>query len=478
MLNQIRKTIATHSMLERGDRLVVAVSGGPDSVALLHILSLLSNEFGLHLVAAHLNHGLRPGEADEEEEFVRRLSDGMGIVCVCKRVDARELRIGRKGSLEEICREERYRFLDETAGRCGAVKIAVGHHRDDQAETVLIHLLRGAGPEGLRGILPVRDGRIIRPLLEVGRADILQYIEQEGLACRFDSSNRSPVFLRNRLRNELIPRLAAEYNPRLAEGLGQTAAILRREDDYLNGVVRQTLRSWGIEPGSEGVVVPVAEFVALHEALQGRIIKSLLEEAAPLRNGIGFRHVEAVLLLARRQDVQRASLDLPFRIRVERAGGLIRIGRERERKARNRVRANPPRFEYPVEAPAEVHLREIGRTVHLTRIEKPGIREMKGCPEIGFMDYDRVIPPLVLRSMRPGDRFAPLGTGGTKKLKEYFIDRKVAAACRGSIPLLADAGSIIWIAGERISERVRVTDETKNVLRAELIISGKPSEII
>ncbi len=179
----------------------------------------------------------------------RRLSAGMGIDCICKKVDIHALQEGKGRSLEEIGREERYRFLDETAEQCGAVKIAVGHHRDDQAETVLHHLLRGSGAAGLRGMLPVRDGRIIRPLLDVGRAAILEFLRREGLAYMTDSSNESPLFLRNRIRNELIPELVAHYNPRLIGGLCQTAGIIRREDDYLRGVVRQIIGRWGIVPG-------------------------------------------------------------------------------------------------------------------------------------------------------------------------------------------------------------------------------------
>jgi tRNA(Ile)-lysidine synthase len=478
MLNHIRKTIETHSMLERGDHLVVAVSGGPDSVALLRALALLTDEYRLHLTTAHLNHGLREGEADEEEAFVRRLSEGMGIACICKKRDIRALKERKRRSLEEIGREERYRFLQETAEICGAVKIAVGHHRDDQAETVLLHLLRGSGPEGLRGILPVRDGRIIRPLLDVGRSDILAFLRREGLTYRSDSSNESPLFLRNRIRNELIPGLAANYNPRLIEGLCQTAGIIRREDDYLRGVVQQVIRGFGIVPGSEEIALPVADFMVLHEAIQGRIIKCLLEGAAPLRNGIGYRHIEAVLVLARRSAGRSVSLDLPFRIRVERKGGILRIRKEGERRARKQERKSPTRFEYRVEIPATIHLREIGRTIRLEWIEKPCIREMKERPETAFMDYECMTLPLIFRNMRPGDRVALLGTGGTKSLKDYFIDRKIAAPCRSEIPLLVDAGSIIWIAGERISERVRVTEKTRKVLMAEIVVSGKPSEMV
>ncbi|MCE5263190.1 MAG: tRNA lysidine(34) synthetase TilS [Deltaproteobacteria bacterium] len=465
-------------MLEPGDRLVVAVSGGPDSVALHRLLSLLSDEYRLHLTAAHLNHGLRKGEADEEEAFVRGLCDGMGIACICKRVDMRALRARKRGSLEEVCREERYRFLAETAEKCGAGKIAVGHHRDDQAETVLLHLLRGSGPEGLRGILPVREGRIIRPLLEVGRSDILAFLAAEGLPYRIDSSNASPLFLRNRIRNELIPRLAAVYNPRLVEGLCHTAGIIRQEDDYLRGVVRRTLRNMGIPENGEEVALPVADFCALHEAIQGRIIKALLEAATPEGNAIGYRHIGAVLALAHEPGHRPATLDLPFRIRIEREGGMLRIRREKERKARKRKNEAPPRFEYPVDIPATIHLREIGRSVKVAWTEKPRLREMKQRPAVAFMDFESMTPPLVLRNMRPGDRVALLGSGGTRKLKDYFIDRKIAADRRGSIPLLADAGSIVWIAGERICERVRVTGKTRKVLRAELVDSVEPSEII
>ena len=472
MLNQVRKTIDIHSMLKRGDHLVVAVSGGPDSVALLRILALLTNEFQLRLTTAHLNHGLREVEADGEEAFVRRLSAGMGIACICKTMDIRALQRGNRRSLEELGREERYRFLHETAEQCGAVKIAVGHHRDDQAETVLLHLLRGSGPEGLRGILPVRDGRIIRPLLDVGRSDILAFLRREGITYMTDSSNESPLFLRNRIRNELIPELVAHYNPQLIGGLCQTAGIIRREDDYLRGVVRQIIGRWGIAPGCEEVALPLPDFLALHEAIQGRIIKCLLEGAAPWRNGIGYRHIEAVLVLARRAVGRCVSLDLPFRIRVERERGILRIRKEEERRARKKDRREkkPPRFEYRVEIPATIHLSEIDRTIRLEWIEKPRFREMKDRPETAFMDYECMTLPLILRNMRPGDRVEPLGTGGTKKVKDYFIDRKIAAPRRGEIPLLVDAGSIIWIAGERISERVRVTEKTRKVLKAEMIV--------
>jgi len=334
MLKRIRKTIADCSLLERGDHLLVAVSGGPDSVALLRAMVALSPEYELRLTAAHLNHGLRGAEAHAEEVFVRSLCAGMGIPCLCKAVDIRALRKGRGMSLEEIGREQRYRFLDETAKTCGASKIATGHHRDDQAETVLINLLRGSGLEGLKGIPPVRDGRIIRPLLHVGRKEILEFLNHQGLTYMTDSSNSSPLFLRNRIRHELIPELALRYNPAVVEALSHTADIIRREDDYLQAVVRQILGQWEIVPGAPEIRISLTALLGLHEALQGRLIKYMLGAAALPGHGIGYRHIEAVLGFARRKSRRRASLDLPGLIHVEREGDLLRIGRVFSRPVR------------------------------------------------------------------------------------------------------------------------------------------------
>jgi tRNA(Ile)-lysidine synthase len=335
MLRKVRKTITDNSLLERGDHLLLAVSGGPDSVALLWALVLLSLEYELQLTTAHLNHGLRGEEAQAEERFVHSLCAGMGIKCISRTVDIRILQKGRGKSLEEVGREERYRFLDETAEACGAKKIATGHQRDDQAETVLINLLRGSGLEGLKGIVPLREGRIIRPLLHVGRAEIMEFLNREGLTYFIDSSNSSPLFLRNRIRHQLIPELIARYNPGIVRGLSQTAEIVRREDDYMRSTVCQILRRWGVVPGEAEILLPLADFIDLHEALQGRVIKCLLGAATLPGNGVGYRHVEAVLALARSSRRSKASLDLPGLIRVEMQGKVLMIGRVSSRPVRS-----------------------------------------------------------------------------------------------------------------------------------------------
>ena len=460
-------------MLTRGDHLIVAVSGGPDSVALLRALILLSSEYQLHLTTAHLNHGLRGTEAEEEENFVRRISRALGITCICKTVDIRMLQIGKGRSLEEIGREERYRFLNETAEACGARKIATGHHRDDQAETVLINLIRGSGIAGLKGIAPVRDDRIIRPLLDVSRGEILEFLNREGFAYRVDSSNTDPIYLRNRIRNDLIPDLEASYNPRIVTGLCHMAEIVRREDDYLQNVVRQILHGWGIIPGADEIHLPTRAFLEFHEAIQGRIIKCLIEAATPSGKGIGFRHIEAVLALLRPPYHDRkTSLDLPCLICVEKEEGALRISRRGHRQTRRdkrRDRILPTGYSYSVEVPGAVYIPEIDRHIRIEFVDNPGLLTMRSTPRVAFLDYARISPPLVLRNVKPGDRIEPLGLGETKRIKSYFIDRKIPRECRRRIPLLVDSRSILWIAGEMISDRVKVTEQTKEVLRAEMV---------
>ncbi|MHB8908739.1 MAG: tRNA lysidine(34) synthetase TilS [Syntrophales bacterium] len=472
MLKIVRKTIEYFRMLEGGDHLLVAVSGGPDSVALLQALFRLSADYRLRLTAAHLNHGLRGDEAKREQEFVSRLCAGMGITCISKTVNMHVLWRGSGKSLEEIGREERYRFLFAAAEACGARKIATGHHRDDQAETVLINLIRGSGPEGLKGIRPVRDGRIIRPLLNVRREEILEFLNREGLAYVVDSSNLNPMFLRNRMRSELIPELARRFNPRIVEGLSHMAEIVRREDDYLQAAVREILRQWGIVPAAVETHVPIAPFRELHEALQGRIIKCLLEALSPSGSGIGYRHIEAVLTIARTQSRRHTSLHLPCLICAEREGGVLRISRVSSRQARPNTRSEgtrPSGYSYAVEVPGMVQLTAIGRSVRFEVLDRPGLEEMKNQPTVAFMDLERIEPPLILRNHLPGDRIEPLGMAGMKKVKSYFIDSKIHSLLRNKIPLLVDDRSVVWIAGERISDRVKVTGRTKKVLKAEMV---------
>lgn len=472
MIRTVRKTIESASLLAKGERLVVAVSGGADSVALLRALVLLSREYGWSLTAAHLNHGIRGGEADRDEAFVHRFCDAQGVRCLSRKLNIRAIAAARRGaSLEETAREVRYQWLAEVARDQGAGKIATGHHRDDQAETVLMNLIRGSGIDGLKGILPLRSGLIVRPLLAVDREAILAFLQREGLIFREDATNRDTAFLRNRIRGELIPVLAGGYNPRIVESLCRTAEIVRREDDYLQQEVSRILLRWGIASDRQEITLPLPAFDALHIALRARIVKRLLQEAASPGGRIANRHIEAVLAACAPPE-RRLTLDLPGGIVVTRSVRTLRIHRKQQpvRRAGSwNHRAEALGFTYPVEVPGVVPIAEIGIRIRFTSETPPDPEELRRSDRTVYLDLDRVVPPLIIRSVRPGDRIEPLGMHGVKKVNELFIDAKIPPETRARIPLLADAQAVLWIAGLRISEHVKVTDRTKKVLKAEMV---------
>jgi tRNA(Ile)-lysidine synthase len=287
-----------------------------------------------------------------------------------------------------------------------------------------------------------------------------------------DGSNLDPIYLRNRIRNELIPELKSRYNPRIVPGLCRMAEIVRREDDYLQNVVRQILCDWRIFPGAEEVHIPISAFVGLHEAIQGRAIKYLLEAAVPSGKGVGFRHIEAILSLLRSSCHKRISLDLPCLLSVKREGDTLQIIRRsllHTPRDKRKDAVLSPAYSYPIEVPGDVYIPEIGRHIHIEFVKNPGVLAMKMTPRVAFLDHARISPPLILRNVKPGDRIEPLGMVETKKMKSFFIDRKIPRECRVRIPLLVDSRSVIWIAGELISDRVKVTEQTKKVLKAEMV---------
>ena len=474
MLTKVKKTIEEHRMLDRGDRLITAVSGGPDSVALLRVLAMIADQYDIAIVAAHLNHGLRGEESDREEDFVRMLGQGMGIELISGKVDMAGLR-ERGKSLEELCREKRYAFLKQAAADYQATKIALGHHLQDQAETVLINFLRGSGSEGLRGMLPVREGMIIRPLLQITRKEILDFLKKEGLSFMTDSSNFQDFFLRNRIRHHLMPLLKEAFNPQVEENLARTAEIMRLDEDYMKGKVEELLKQGDVfqRDGERKILIP--EFLKLHEALRRRIIKTLLAEMSESGQGVGYRHVKAAADLAQGRQ-GGGSLDLPGNVVLRREYDLLIFSRrpggvETSPARALSVSAAPGKlhFRYPVEIPGRVEVKEAGMTLDFRMVDKPSLSHLSGKGRIVCMDYEKVRLPLAVRNAKPGDRIQPLGMAGTKKLKSFLIDEKVPRRCRQILPLLVDREAVLWIAGMRMSQRIRVTDETRQVLKVEIV---------
>lgn len=466
MEEKVRAAIERHRLFTPGERVVVAVSGGADSVALLHLLWRWRTELGLDLHVAHLNHRLRP-EAEEEAAFVRRLAQAWGLPLT---VGQREVAcLARSGeSLEDVARRVRRRFLAEVADAVGAAKIALGHHANDQAETVLLHLLRGSGATGLAGMAWQR-GKFVRPLLGVTRTEIEAYCRRYGLSYVRDPSNAVPAFLRNRVRHELLPLLLERYNPNLVRTLGQTAAILAEEEAYLESALDRVWPELKVTEQDGRVLLRVAALLAQPLALQRRAVRRAFFTLVGRENPfLTFDHVEEVLTLATTRGGRR--LHLPRGVVVgQEAGNLV--------FAVGKVGAGRPRVCWPVcrrlPVPGEVLFGDWLIKAALQPAEKnlplPAGHLEAAC------DFGRLPQPLFLRYWQPGDFFWPLGLGGRKKLQDFFVDAKVPREERAHIPLVVCPEGIVWIVGYRLDERWRVRPDTTAVLRLYARRQGSPS---
>ena len=456
ILKKVKATISRYEMIQPGDLVVVAVSGGPDSVCLLHILHTLRKELEINLLVAHYDHGLRPGEDASETRFVTSLAESMGVPFETEK--ARSLIRRRTPSLEEAARNARYRFLEKVRRGHDAQKIALAHQLNDQAETVLMRMLRGSGPSGLGGIPPCRDQMIVRPLIEVGRKEIEAYIKAKKLSYVVDSSNLQASFLRNRIRLELFP-LLEQYQPRLAERLAETAEILRMEDEYLEQIVTAWVDGESDTSPDGEVSISLQAFLDLPLPLKRRAVRQLIERVKKNLRRIGSEHVHSVLTMAEGEKPQ-ATLDLPGKLCVQRTYERLVF--------KSSSPAKHVAFNYAIRKPGVFPLKEIGRTLSLEEIRVTGPQRPKTTPWTAHVDAEKVRFPLRVRNFRPGDRFVPLGMKGHKKIKDFFVDRKVPTAERHATPIVFSEDTPVWICGYRMDDRFKVAPETKKVLKITL----------
>jgi len=456
IIKKITRTIARHKMINRGDHVVVAVSGGPDSVCLLDILNELKTDLGIQLIVAHFNHGLRPDEDENETGFVETLALFFGLPFETKR--ASNIMEG-SFSTEEEARHARYQFLEEVKERFSARKIAVGHNLDDQAETVLMRLLRGSGTSGLAGIPPCRDNKIIRPLLEVTRPEIMSWLEWKKLKYISDSSNHEMRYLRNRIRAELVP-LLKKYQPRIVEILGQTARIMRNDEALLEANARDWVQKKSRTGKTGGIEISLPQFIKIHDALKNRVIRYVLKTLGGNLRRVSLRHIEAVIRVAKNKKPQ-TKIFLPNRIILKRVYETLVFSRIEHETTQD--------FCYFLDRPGVFYLEDLGFTISLTEMEKQEITDMGASLWTSFLDASQLSYPLMIRNFRQGDRFVPLGMSGRKKLKDFFIDLKIPSEKRKEIPILAHQNMPVWICGLRLDDGVKIKATTKKVLKVELI---------
>lgn len=484
LLPQVREYIQRHDLLAYGERVVVGVSGGPDSLALLHLLTRLQSEYQLELHVAHLHHRARDAEADADARFVAGVARRWELPVTVVERDVPAIAQAKGLSFEEAARRVRYTFLAHVAQQHGASKVAVGHNADDQAETVIMHFLRGSGLAGLRGMLPLTslshyrlmddiagfslEGRmpaLIRPLLEVERAEVEAYCEQHDLQPRFDRSNLDTTYFRNRLRHELLPLLET-YNPNIRQRLQHTARVVAADYELLTRLRRRAWEETILEASDQALVFDLAAWRAQPLALQRALVRRAVFQLRSQLRDVSFVHVEDAVRLANEGETGTQAT-LPGDL-------MLRVGYERLFVA---FAGYEPPFEGPTLAPGEVidvplpgsvSLPEERWELDTSLLESWSQAHIESQPDrwTAYLDAAAIGEPLILRTRRPGDRFCPQGMGGhAPRLSDWMINAKIPHHVRDRLPLLVAAGEIVWVCGWRVSETAIVRDTTRSVVR-------------
>ncbi|MFQ5574490.1 MAG: tRNA lysidine(34) synthetase TilS [Terriglobia bacterium] len=456
---QVLKTVESREMVSEGDKILVGFSGGPDSSALLEVLARLSRALSLDVHLFHLDHGLRE-DSGRDALVVRNMAAAHGVPITVEAFDVAAYARRERLSVEDGARQVRYDFLERTADETGCDRIAVGHHLDDNVETFLMRLLKGAGSRGLRAIPPVR-GRIIRPLIDVDKNEIIEYCWARRLKWIEDPSNCDPTFLRNRIRLDIIPVLT-EINPSLAETIARTIEVTEKEDAFLEEQAEKRFRRVAAVD-SEAVVVDIPKLKRLPLALRRRVVRMAMEEVLGDLTGIEFKHIEVIL---------GSRSVAGSRVILEDLRG-VRVVREYDRlvfaKASALVKLNLAKTVLNV--PGVTQVGKVGLKVSAELKPASQLKPGETGEDTAMLDAASVELPLSLRLPLPGDRFRPLGMRADKKLQDFFVDAKVPARIRGRSPVVISGDRIVWLVGHRIDDRFKLTKFTSKalILRAEKI---------
>jgi tRNA(Ile)-lysidine synthase len=499
--------IKRYSLISRKETVVVGVSGGADSVCLLHVLAKWRKGLGIKLHVAHLNHQLRGVESEADAEYVSNLAGSLGIPITSERQDVAAYRTERNCSIEEAARELRYAFFARVAKEVGAHRIAIGHTRDDQVETILMHILRGTGITGLCGLAPcspmaydsqrtslpaealsVAKGKrsnllVIRPLLDITREETTSYCQEHQLEPRIDSSNLSPSFFRNRLRLHLLP-LLRQYNPSIDQALLRLADIAKKDNAFIE---QQASGLWDEVARQENnaIYLDKKQIAGLPIALQRQLLRVALTKLAGDARDIEASHIEAARSLLNKPASKRISL--PHGLICHGGYDELVITRLPSVTARIAKQSQLPPCPFPPLS-GEFPLKVLGKTVFpgwkviasIVR-ERAASLSSQGALStsertyqgnlVAHFDLRKTGTALFVRQRRPGDRFQPLGMSMPKKLYEFMVDAKIPRSWRNHIPIVCSPQQIIWVVGWRIDDRVKTTEASQKILRLEFIRS-------
>ncbi len=436
------------SMFSPGDKVLVAVSGGPDSIALLHALHTRSSEFGITLHVAHLNHGIRGEAADLDAMFVQEYGSNLGLPVTVEKVDVPSIMREMGTGEEETARTLRYKFLRNTATYIGADKIALGHNADDRAETVLFNIIRGTGIGGLGSILPVQ-GDLVRPLIDTPRFRIEQYINEHSLPYRVDESNFDTTYTRNRIRHDLIPLLERDYNPRVKDALVRLAEIAAMDHDLVLQLAKSRRMKIARRDG-----IDVQGLLNTPPAVQYELLLREIAEHRGDDKDITFEQVRRII------DALRSGED--FKITLP--SGVLYAVRESD-VFRIEHKTEPPSVEQfltKITIPGVTEIGQVGMRIEAEIIENPVAQKTPQCEAL--IDADKLAGPLQARMAWPGDRMRPFGMKGTKKLHDVFIDKKIPRDQRARTVVITDNEKIVWVVGVAVSDDVRIEKSTRRAI--------------
>ncbi|MGA2986633.1 MAG: tRNA lysidine(34) synthetase TilS [Terriglobia bacterium] len=441
-----------------GQRVGVAVSGGPDSVLLLHFMHTLAREAGLTLAAVHFNHRLRGTESDGDEASVRELAGSLQMEYLRSEADVGGAARERRGNLEAVARELRYRFFFSLIDQGRLDCVATAHTANDQAETVLMRLLRGTGTRGLGGIYPVLEGKVVRPFLGLTRAEVMQEIAARRLPYRVDSSNLDTRLRRNKIRRELLPLLAKEYNPEIIPLLNQLADRARDDEASLERWARDRAHPWRRREGREERI-PIRALLEFPPALARRVLRQMVQMVRGSSPGLAHSHIESLRRFAAEAQSGKI-LNLPGGVVARKEFSWLVVG----------PTAGEPggrEFSYPVTFPGELPVREVGCTFRFKILNHDDPGKAYNHMRFEGLDPQELGGELVLRNWRAGDSFCPIGSQRVRKLKELFRERKIPEIRRKGWPVLLCAGRIVWVRGFPPARDVAATDQTQRMLIVE-----------
>lgn len=460
MKNRVLNTIIENKLISEKDNIIVGVSGGPDSIFLLHILNQLKESLTFNIIVCHINHGVRGTESDEDENFVREVCNGFEIPFHSIKVNMDEYAKKHKLTSEEAGRELRYKFFRETlASYNNKGKIAVAHNKNDQAETLIMRFFRGTGIDGLKG-MEYNNGDIIRPILDIERKDIEKYILENNIKVRIDKTNKMEIYRRNSIRLNLIPEIKEKYNPAIIDTLYRTSRVMKRDSDFINEYTVKSLDNVMISKEENIIILDIDKLMKLHSAIIYRVIRKSIEKLLGHLIGMEEKHVESIFKLAREKKTGKR-INIPNNLEVAISYNKLIITFKKDN--------NNDEFKKSLYYNKKNYIEELDVYVDL-KVTKVNYENIKSNNRfIKYFDYDKIKGGLYIKNRESGDRFIPLGMTGTKKIKDYFIDEKIPRSERDTIPIIEDEEGILWVVGYRISNKYRIDETTKNILKITFI---------